>query len=86
MPCLSEVHPEQGFRACLGIIRLGNKYGPERVEAACARALLIKGHSYKSVKSILENGLDRQPGLFDRASGTSAPVNHSNIRGKEYYN
>lgn len=82
----SNVHPEQSFRACLGIIRLGKKYSPERVEAACARALIIKAHSYKSVKSILENGLDRQPELFGHASGGSAPVNHSNIRGKEYYN
>jgi len=80
------VHPEQSFRACLGIIRLGNKYSPERVEAACAKALIIKAHSYKSVKSILENGLDRQPDLFGHASGGSTPVNHSNIRGKEYYN
>lgn len=82
----NKIHPQQWFRSCLGIIRLGKKYSPERVEAACARALIIKGHSYKSVKSILENGLDRQPGLFDRSSGGSTPVNHSNIRGKEYYN
>ena len=51
-------HPEQGFRSCLGIIRLGRRYGSERVEAACRRALAIQSYSYRSVKSILKNGLD----------------------------
>jgi len=46
-------HPEQGFRSCLGIMRLAKQYSPERLEAACDRALAIKGYSYKNVKSIL---------------------------------
>jgi transposase len=52
-------HPEQGFRACLGIIRLLKPYGHARLEAACARALQINGLSYSSVASILKNNLDR---------------------------
>jgi transposase len=52
-------HPEQGYRACLGVIRLGKKYGAERLETACRRALLRGAASYKSVKSILSSGLDR---------------------------
>ena len=51
-------HPEQGFRSCLGIMRLGRHYGRERLEAACTRALVLKAYSYKSVESILKNKLD----------------------------
>ena len=54
-------HPEQGYRSCLGLLRLGKIYSPERLEAACARALEMKAHSYKNVESILKNGLDQQP-------------------------
>ncbi len=53
--------PAQGFRSCLGILRLGQKYGPERLEKACQRAVAIHGHSYTSVQSILKRGLDTQP-------------------------
>src|SRR5512136_1536956 len=54
-------HPEQGYRSCLGLLRLAKRYTPERLEAACARALSMKACSYKNVESILKNGLDRQP-------------------------
>ena len=78
-------HPEQGFRSCLGIIRLGQHYSPQRLEAACARALFIKAHSYKNVESILKKGLDRQP-LGGRPPQPSSPaLYHENLRGKEYY-
>jgi transposase len=77
-------HPEQGFRSSLGIIRLADHYSPQRLENACTRALLIKGYSYKSVKSILKNGLDQQSLLFDQTEEPSSP-NHQNIRGKHYY-
>ena len=80
----SRPHPEQGFRSCLGIMGLAKHYCPERLEASCARAILIKAYSYKSVNSILKNGLDRQPLLFDQTE-TTPPVTHENIRGKYYY-
>jgi len=54
-------HPEMGYRSCLGIIRLSNQYSAERVEGAAQRALLTGACGYKSVKSMLENSLDRQP-------------------------
>src|SRR5262249_21232018 len=54
----SRPHPQQGFRSCLGILRLGKSYGAERLEAACRRALTIGACSYKSIESILKNGLD----------------------------
>jgi len=77
-------HPEQGFRSSLGIIRLAKHYDPQRLENACARALRIKGYSYKTVKSILKNGLDQQTLLFDQADQRRSP-DHQNIRGKHYY-
>ena len=54
-------HPEQGIRSCLGIISLSKRYPKDRVEAACKRGLGIMSYSYKSIKSILEKGLDRIP-------------------------
>jgi len=75
-------HPEQGFRSCLGIMRLGNKYTPERLESASARAIQIRGYSYKSIESILKTGLDRMP--IDQRKEVIT-VYHDNIRGKEYF-
>ena len=74
--------PEHGFRTCLGILTLGNKYGLERLEAACDRALYINGKNYSSIKSILENNLDQRP-LVRREDMPS--VSHDNIRGNQYY-
>jgi transposase len=76
-------HPQQGFRSCLGLLRLGKKYSEHRLEAACRRALAIGACSYKSVESILKNGLDRQP--LPQAATTIEPLEHSNIRGADYY-
>jgi transposase len=79
---LSRAHPQQGFRSCLGLMRLGKRYGTERLEAACRRALSIQGLSYKSVRSILDTGLDREP-LEEPAE--AAPIEHGNVRGAGYY-
>jgi transposase len=77
-------HPEQGFRACLGILRLVRNYGRDRVEAACARGLEIGARSYGSVQSILQHGLDRQPPTATEPRG-ELPLLHPNIRGSRYY-
>jgi transposase len=79
----SRPHPEQGFRACMGIKRLGETYGEDRLEAACQRALAIQSPSYKSVKSILEKRLDHKP-LPDTPTKTP-PIHHDNVRGADYY-
>ena len=79
----SRPHPQQGFRSCLGIMRLGKSYGAERLEAACRRALTIGACSYKSIESILKNGLDRAP--LPASPPAPAPLRHANIRGPEYY-
>jgi transposase len=83
----SRPHPEQGFRSCLGILRLGKSYGPDRLEAACSRAITIGSFSYKSVESILKTGLDRRPLPVPGADQTdpSPSIEHENIRGPHYY-
>ncbi len=79
----SKPHPEQGYRACLGLMRLCRQYGNERMNAACSRALTINAASYKSVKSILGNGLDR---ITPELSVPSGPAtNHAHLRGPQYY-
>ncbi len=79
-------HPEQGYRSCLGILRLGKRYGDARLEAACARACAAGARSYRHVDSILKNGLDRMP-LRSTAVATPAPIaTHENVRGPNYYN
>jgi transposase len=79
-------HPQQGFRACLGLIRLGKNFGSDRLEAACSRALLMGAYSYKSVHSILSRGLDRQTAGNLIQQTNLPPVQHENVRGPEYYN
>ncbi|MBU0755326.1 MAG: IS21 family transposase [Planctomycetes bacterium] len=78
-------YPEQGYRSCLGLLRLGKAYGKDRLEAACERALYLGAYAYKSVKSILRTGLDRQPLLQAKGSCKQIPVDHKNIRGAIYY-
>jgi transposase len=89
----SRQHPEQGYRSCLGILRLAKGYSSERLEAACQRAIAIKGCRYRSIRSILEKGLDKQP-LPDTdslnkqsLSGSVRRIHmsHENIRGGDYY-
>jgi transposase len=57
----SRQYPEQGYRSCLGIIRLSRDYTAPRLEKACQRALAIRAYSYRSVVSILKARLDQQP-------------------------
>jgi transposase len=79
----SKPHPEMGYRACLGIMRLARTYSPERLEAASQRALLLAACSYGSLKSILSRSLDRQTTL--EAPAEKPGPRHGNIRGGEYY-
>jgi len=79
----SRPHPVQGYRAGLGVLRLGKQHGPQRLEAACARALALNALSYKSIKSILKHGLESQP--LPTATAPQAPIQHAHIRGAQYY-
>lgn len=79
----SRPHPQQGFRACLGLMRLGKRYGEDRLEAACRRALRIGACSYKSIESILKHDLDQQP--LPGQPPAAPVITHDNIRGAQYY-
>ena len=76
-------HAEQGFRSCLGILRLAKTYSDQRLEAACQRALLLGTHRYKSIESILKHGLDEKP--VDQEDESTLPQQHENVRGADYY-
>ena len=80
----SRPHPEQGYRACLGIMRLGRHHGDERLEAACARAERLRSYSYRTVKNILASAQDRLP-LEDEQPAPAPTPSHHNIRGPQYY-
>ena len=90
----SRPHPEQGYRASIGILRLARHYGPtgqarglkahDRLEAACDRGLDIGARSYGSIQSILKHGLDRRPPPRPARQGELLP-DHPNIRGPRYY-
>lgn len=79
------VNPEQGYRACLGLMRTAEKYGSARMNAACERALsagTIGGPNRRSIEVILKRGLDLQPSATPTRS---APLQHENVRGGDYY-
>ena len=78
----SRRHRQQGYRASLGLMRLETRYGKERLEAACKRALGFGLHSYKGVRNILEAGLDKV--ALDKPVITESKI-HANIRGTKYY-
>lgn len=78
-------HPEQGFRTCVGILRLAKQYGTDRLEAACERGLEIGARSYGSIQSILKSGLDRQSRLALAADSDTTSPAHANVRGPGYY-
>jgi transposase len=79
-------HPDSAYRACLGMMRCAQKYGPARAEAACARALAVAGPvgpTRKHIEAMLKRGLDRAPA--PQASINTPPLVHENVRGGDYY-
>jgi transposase len=78
----SRKFPEQAYKVCLGILNLSKKYGNQRLNQACKRALQYNCYSYKSIKNILEKGLDK---LQEEIVLAQLPV-HNNIRGNQYFN
>jgi transposase len=79
-------HPEQAYRSCQGLLKLGKTYGENRLEQACSYGVHQGAYSRKSILSILENKLDQL------AAAPDAPLNlhlstsvHENIRGSQYY-
>ena len=80
-----KIHPQQGFRPCLGIMRLGEQYGYDRLDFACKRALYLGSTNYKSLESILKNNLDKQPLPGETNESDFQIPNHENLRGSDYY-
>ncbi len=80
----SRKHPELGYRSGLGVLRLAERYGPQRLEAACRRAITLNACSYRSLKSRLETALDRQP-LEPLGPPLLHSQAHANVRGADYY-
>jgi len=78
-------HPEMGYRSCLGLLRLARRFGEARLDVACHRALLLGAPSRRSVLSILERGLDREPEACEQGATSTAPLAHDNLRGAAYY-
>ncbi len=77
-------HPEHGYRACLGLKRLAKSHGPERLDAACERALAMRSPGYRTVAAILKSGMDRVSS-GQRPPATVTVIEHENVRGPEYY-
>jgi hypothetical protein len=77
----ARLYPQHGYNSAFGLIGLGRKYGLERLNAACARALAARALTYKSVKTILEKGLDQTELPGDEQTMPT----HRNVRGAEYY-
>lgn len=75
-------HPEQGYRACLGLMRLGRTYGADRLEAACRRAAQLQSYRYRTVEHMLITQQDRLP--LDEPPARP-PLEHDNVRGATYY-
>jgi transposase len=78
----SRKHPQQAYRSCLGLLRLGDRYGKDRLEAACRRALPAGIHTYKGVKNILDAKLDQ---VEPEEPPAIVPESHENVRGQAYY-
>jgi hypothetical protein len=83
----SKAHPEQAYKSCIGILSLAKKAGKERLEFACQRALYYQSYSYRTVKNILDKGLEewQEETFSSLAAYSSAIPTHNNIRGKAYY-
>jgi transposase len=77
----SRKYPEQAFRTCLGVLNLSKKYGDERLNSACTRALQFNAISLKTIHNILKNGVDK---INESKEQQSFPE-HENLRGGTYY-
>lgn len=81
----SKQYPEQSYKSCLGILNFARKIGRERLDTACKRAIYYNSFSYKTVKSIIEKGLDKNFDPEPNIQKNNQSQNHQNIRGSKYY-
>ena len=78
-------HPEQGYRPCLGILRLARVHGNERLDRACQRAHLAGARSFRHVQAILKNRLAEIPLDDPKDQPERPPIAHENVRGPSYF-
>ena len=77
-------HPEQGYRSCLGILRLGKRYGDVRLEAACARALRV-ARALVPARRVDPQERPRPRRRRPTSPATQLSLTHENVRGRDYY-
>ncbi len=75
-------HAEQGFRSAMGILQLAKHYSPHRLEAACRRALVFNNTFCATIKTILEQNLDKAPLQQKNKCADEPVIEHENIRGQ----
>lgn len=78
----SKSHEQQSYRACLGVLRFSASYGNVRLEAACLKALELNAVSYRTVSTILKNGMESTP---SKPKSPNHSIDHPNVRGPDYY-
>ena len=82
----SRPHPEQGYRSVLGLLRLSNRFGTDRLEKACERAIAIGSAGYRTVKIILKRRMEAAPlPGQEQTSDSTAELGAANVRGRRYY-
>ena len=79
---LRKPHPELGFRAAMGVIRLGSRFGSDRLEKACYRARIGKAFNYRSVENILKRNLDN---VVIISPPERVPIAHENLWGQDLF-
>jgi hypothetical protein len=77
--------PKLLFHTVQGALTLAKEFGTDRLEAICERALTLKIHSYKALKSMLINGADHLPPLIPGTTKSHLPQCHENVRGAEHF-
>ena len=74
---------QQGYKACMGILKLADKYTPERLENACKKALTFTPRpSYKNIQVILSSGQDKTEESSVAEDSSDA---YGFTRGADYY-
>lgn len=81
----SKAHPEQGYKACLGVLNLGKRFGNARLIKACKRAIEYNAYNYFSVEDILKKGFDKLSEDEQNSLPKSSGPSHQNLRGRQYY-
>jgi len=81
----SKLHPEQGYKACSGVLNLARRVGKQRITGACKRAIEFGAYHYYILEDILSKGLDQHQEDLDEVPQQKATPTHKNVRGKLYY-